>query len=191
MIKDKEVISKILSELTIVTGYNICVAGGAVRDLIHGKQIKDVDIELFANGEVIPFERVECIEKSLIDVGIPHYVDYAYDVDDCDNSELFAVVRIPSYFPYPIDIIIRNEPADTLEGVVSCYDLNINQVVLHNDIVYSFTRLGTKVVSNGDRLISEARRDHLAEKYPEYDFSEVKLIPATFIDFNPLLILNR
>ncbi|AFE86199.1 poly-A polymerase [Salinivibrio phage CW02] len=130
--------------LEIVTGEEVYVAGGAARDLFHGKEPRDYDVfipKLVSNPAAIA--------SCAIGSGIAHSnFQPKYGEGGADDnfigvfkSSIFEVVPMEQYGEgnirrvpgqgrprkrYDIDLICREVDGDTIEDVVKGFDANFN-----------------------------------------------------------------
>lgn len=170
----KAVFNSVLTKLEAATGLELCIAGGAVRDALHGKQSKDLDVEVLnfedTYNNTYVAERFEHIETLLLKVG-------AKDVEifnEYEGASMDAHVDVILKFKlegYDIDLILRDTHPKTPDELVELYDMNLNQVAFHKGRFLIIKPIvGNKIVPTG-KLLRIKRVKHLMSKYPEYDFS--------------------
>ncbi|AUG87671.1 hypothetical protein [Vibrio phage VEN] len=177
-------IESVLYKLVMATGLDLCVAGGAVRDLLHGKEPKDIDIEILG----IPREpcNYEHIKGNILDPLVDDLLSLEGVSDlkvfvEYEGASLDAHVRFVikcKVDDWDCDIILRSpHPQDTAE-LVTMYDMNINQVTLHKGKIEAHRPVVNCTVEPTGKKISLARLKRIYTKYPEYDFS--KMLPFTY-----------
>lgn len=156
-------------------GFPTVLAGGAVRDLLHGLVPKDYDL-FFVQGngalDSLGFHSIKYRISTIADGGI---VQEHQDYNEVHNT-LVYVYKF-EYLGRPFDVI-ELEEVYSPEDVVSTFDLNLNQVWLTPDGYFGMlpdNPIITDEVSltmNPDRP-SKERVQKLAERFPEYDWTGV------------------
>lgn len=160
------------------------VCGGYVRDMMHKKNPKDMDVELYATPEtrfhidevqedyIDPItEHLECVGASFIEV----YTEYE---GSCNDANVCFVIKT-HIEGIDVDIIMRQDRPQTVEELFKGYDMSLNQCALNvNGHLNYNPACQSKVVVPTGKMISIDRLDRMKHKYPEYDFSEM----TPFID---------
>lgn len=176
-------VEEALSKLVEVTGLDLCVAGGAVRDMLHNKMPKDLDIEILS----IPYEPCshahmeEHILQPLYDniskagaKDIRVYTEYEGASLDA-HVEFVIKCRFNNWY---CDIILRRPHPQSTSELVEMYDMNINQVTLHKGHIEVHKPVEDNIILPTGKKISISRLKRIYSKYPEYDFS--RMIPFTY-----------
>lgn len=175
---EKTLFSEILSTLEAATGLELCIAGGAVRDVLHGKSYKGLDIEIlnyqegrYHNDELEEdFEKIANKLKAIGATCLEIFNEYKGHCQE--DAGLDFVVKF-NYADIDMDLILRECHPKTPEDVVALYDMNLNQVAFHNSRIKVFKPvIGNRVESTG-KIISLERLTRMMDKYPEYDFMDV------------------
>lgn len=150
-------------------------AGGAVRDLLHGKEPKDFDLFLMDGEDFQMYDEVVERIKAVADDGVvTEHPQYMGGLDTLNSVLHFEVQG------RPFDFIVLGSVVYTPEDVVKTFDLNLNQVWLDEDGFYAFYDylnypIQTQLVQLTDSpdTPSVDRVDALMERYPEYDWDGV------------------
>ena len=150
-------------------------AGGAVRDLLHGKEPKDFDLFLMDGEDFQMYEEIMDRIKAVADDGVvTEYQKYM-----TGSEALHSVVHFEVQ-GRPFDFIVLDAVVYTPADVVKTFDLNLNQVWLDEDGFYAFYDylnypIQTQLVQLTDSpdLPSIDRIEALMERYPEYDWDGV------------------
>jgi len=155
------------------------IAGGCLRDLDHGKPIKDVDIFIPTNPDDYPDlsnnifkilgENFGAVNQTYDD----NYPDWSDDVDDTVNRALYAIYQINDN-GVTYELIFANPSACH----IATFDLSICQIEYDDTRSYVWSclaydetkRTGIITVENTNRLDrQEARMKRILQKYPEYN----------------------
>lgn len=180
----KDKIEAILNKLVAATGLDLCVAGGAVRDLLHRKVPKDIDIEILGiprepcNYGHIKEEILDPLVDSLTSLEglIDMQVFVEYEGASLDAHVRFVIKCLID--GWDCDIILRSPHPQNTSELVTMYDMNINQVTLHKGKINAHRPVLFNTVEPTGKKISLARLKRIYAKYPEYDFS--KMLPFTY-----------
>lgn len=175
----KQEMITILAKLEDATGFDLCIAGGAVRDMLHDRMPKDLDIEILNfsgehNNDYITENAIESITDALHRLGATEIkVFNEYEGASLDAHVDFVIkCRV---FNFYIDIILRNTHPSSVEELVELYDMNLNQVALFKGKVFICKPIVGDVIEPTGKTICLARLQRMQKKYPEYNFS--KMIP--------------
>jgi hypothetical protein len=164
-----------------------CVAGGALRDLDHGKPIKDVDIflccktgphwrtrhKLAKNKDTAPYSYLTDIKKIY---GTAKSMGSKYGTVWKNHIELLNVVHI-DHKPYPLQYILYSniEGRPGPSNLLNSFDINLCKIAYDGKKIirtdeYKADR-DNKTLTHNARSISselEKRLAHLREKYPDF-----------------------
>lgn len=163
----------ILESISKATGLEVCLAGGAIRDLIHSKQAKDLDIEILNHDGLC------CIENysyNIIDKLSSIGADIIGSYTAYEGSSMDAHVEFVLKFKlcgYSCDLILRDTWPESVSNLVALYDMNINQVALYKGAIVDYSDIVDNFVRPTGKFISTDRLGRIMEKYPEYDYTLV------------------
>lgn len=167
------------------------IAGGALRDLWHNKQPKDIDVWLPVVDwlDLEKFEKdlkrlaMMCGDSELQTVKSCHYMDGNFKGE---SRVIYAVYHM-IYMGMPVDFVLIGATPGELYW--EAFDINICQIAYNGSLCTTeeFDKgIANKVlrVCNVNRLDRQnARLDRVAEKYPEYS---VERLP----DYSTEIILD-
>lgn len=162
----KEVLIQIADKVTSATGLEVVVTGGAVRDLLHNKDIKDIDMEILGWSDL-----------NTLDVLVEDISALTSGFDTLSVCEVYDDVTLKFVIKTTIDgimcdILLREHLPKTAKDAVMYYDNSLNKVALVNGKINVFEPMvGNKVVSYKPTSVERALRH--AKKYPEYDWTDV------------------
>lgn len=155
---------------------SVIIAGGFVRDLIHNKPFKDMDIHIPNCRHVTPQTTLALFNAAF----------------NCDGKlELYEPDNLPKHYQkeiihqvyrivgavFPVDIIVlrTNAKIDAID-VISEFDISLNQAAIRFNpgIGYQLVYNDCKMVSpNPDVYLNKERIERLSKKYPEYQWLKV------------------
>lgn len=164
----------LVQEALLEIGIQTVLAGGAVRDIIHGNQPKDYDLVCLGYEDDVMDVINLLVDKPFVDV-LKVYGDGEY-VADNDDENLAWVLKL-NVLGTSIDIIQYADRLETPKEVVESFDCTLNMCWLPpmhfnlNDIVKhpSFPKqIGDKVLMLPLANNPKQRRDYIQRKYPQY-----------------------
>lgn len=168
--------TEVLEVLEEVTGFDLCIAGGAVRDAIHGKPIKDLDVEVLNFADIYHNDEVSDIAEIManrLEVAGAECIEIFNEYEGASsNANLDFVIKIKA-MGYDINIILRSSHPETVEGLVSLYDMNLNQVAFYKGELHIVNPIKGIIIEPNGTVISLDRLERMKSKYPEYDFSKM------------------
>lgn len=160
---------RILNKLSEEMGVELALAGGAVRDMLHGLPYKDLDLEIIGSISHIKVEEI-CLLILGQYKGSDISVQYGKGEAGTDNRLIFVFeVTIEGKL---VNVIYRH--VESIDDLFNSYDMSLNQVaIFKNQVVVHPDFLSNPVKSTG-KLITRERLDKFEDKFPEYDFSLVE-----------------
>lgn len=164
-------------EIKLKLNLDLCIAGGAVRDLVHSKPFKDVDLEVLNHGidnDMLISDWVCDVYNNLISIGADNILLNSSSCEDLVDSELLVVIKF-TYRGTDFDLLVQSSDPKTPEEAVSVYDMTINQYSLYNGEVKNHAGFnkGDDVKPTGNTF-SKDRFYRIRSKYPEYNFDAVE-----------------
>lgn len=179
---------RLLVLLEAALGAKVIMAGGAVRDLIHGVYPKDLDFCVLADATCDSYDDLLTTAEgalSLLDNVKVLSSSSAYR--EGSDLRLAYVIKF-EYMGMQCDLIqyVEEDATCNPRGQVSHFDANINMVWMDStgNIVLepealevvtrrtAITKLARAFMGDGDR----ARLDYLHQKYPQYAVDHVTVI---------------
>jgi hypothetical protein len=184
----------IIHKFNSISGLRAVVAGGCLRDLLYGKESKDIDLFVVV-PEDFPYKTSIDLAQALADElnGCHSLLDClaspsvhpkgssTYD-DFKLRKEVLHVVGIPATTEIPtIDIIYMNEDAVGTKNVSDTFDFTINMVEYDGHTLYKsngfIDTMNTKnirqvrdnVDCNAER--TQKRIEKLSNKFPEHTWT--------------------
>lgn len=164
----------LVQEALLEIGIQTVLAGGAVRDIIHGNQPKDYDLICLGYEDNISEVAGHLVDKPYVEWMEPFGEGASMKENTDDN--LAWVVKL-GVLGTPIDLIQYADNLGTPEEVVESFDCTLNMCWLPsmhfnlNDIVKhpSFPKhIGDKVLMLPLAHNPKQRRDYIQRKYPQY-----------------------
>lgn len=150
------------------------IAGGCLRDLDHGKPIKDVDIfvPIYSTTDAT-LNDIDATLKSLFptetvdDLFSSESVSLLVqnDYGRCNLRDEVLVVYTINTLPFDCDIIFVE--SDGKDAIFCTFDMSINMIQYDNDSHTKLTKV-IKVINHDSPERLERRVARLQEKYMEY-----------------------
>lgn len=140
------------------------IAGGCIRDYLHNKPIKDIDLFV-----IVPIKDLDTlyqeIDDSTLDVTLHKTVFYSSSGFLAEGSLYDSEEQLP------INIVFYSN-VDSIKNLTNSFDLvcNTGSVTLEDVRVPHETNY---VQVNNITRLRRNRIDYLQEKYPEWDFKDV------------------
>lgn len=169
-------IFEVLLRVQGIVGTNAYLTGGAMRDLLHGKPIKDLDIF------------VRYCNSAMADVDDEFHFNHCYQRINSDVATYLGmteVLGVSGYDmkPYPLNIIYLDDSVtDTLDEIITRNDFGICQVGLGCNGQIAWTEAFEKDVVN--KTFTNTRHndwpraikwwERLQEKYPGYQLIDAE-----------------
>lgn len=151
-----------------LNGIQTALAGGAVRDIFHGREPKDYDLTVLNTGGNWHYE-IDAVAWALKRLGVAYgYFDHYEATGDSVFLGCFKLAG-----PHPVDIILTCQNFSSPEEVACSFDLTLNKYwydggeIRHADDASHLT--GRIEVNNPYRVSSPERIARMAAKYPEYE----------------------
>lgn len=174
----KDVVST-LNALCDKTGLDLCLTGGAVRDMLHEIELKDLDFEIL-NFDIEKFEAANfCImeytsnlENLLDEIGCTN-TDVYTAYEGSTVKEITFVIKL-KFNGFDCDLILSQQEPTTPEQAVAPYDISLNQCGIYNNQLFVHHNFTCNPVVPTGKPISKKRMDRIKAKYPDYDFSLVE-----------------
>lgn len=149
---------------------DIVVAGGAIRDALLGKPIKDIDV--FFTGELDIDDSTPKAKE--------HGVKWDTDDDEVDSfsyeGSSIEVTSVPLLFegiPYPVQLIqVKGNSMDNIISIVEAFPCGLSKAILHVDgtlsVASDFLQSEYfKVIAYTPEAPPKYKKKMVA-KYPEY-----------------------
>ncbi len=171
-------IQELIGILSTAIGSPVVCAGGAARDALHMREPKDYDLFLLG-GSYVWSRRAQ---QAAIDAGVSltlYERDWVLEPYDGEEDTRIDWVLQGEYKGLVIDLIRYSDMKTDVIQQVEAFDCTLSMAWFDEDgnaVAHSrFPSEDDMTIYNLERQLKQDRVDHLQAKYPQYDYSGIKI----------------
>mgnify|MGYP003656144543 CR=1 FL=1 len=168
---------QVLAKFSSTLGLDLCIAGGAIRDIHHDRVPKDIDIEVLNFGDSrysLGNDDLTLLCDELENIGACHVELYSnYNGEAAANLDFLIKFK---WQGTDFDLILQTSRPTTPKEAVANYDMSLNQVFFYGgefDVSALERTFTTGTIEPTGKMITLNRLSKMIKKYPEYDYTRM------------------